>query len=161
MLPKFVLVVLLVAAPLVAAPTLAFVVTDLSDGREILCRQVRPGDAIVLSFTNSMYGGDVREEFAATTDGRLRRVGMTTANAAAADYYAYTSAVVAEDGRFRIDVPTVALGEIVVRADRVGRHRIAIGTDVVDLLTKGGAGRPVRLRIERTMVWDRLLGGAC
>lgn len=161
MLLKDITVALLAALPFLAAPTLALVATDGDDGRVILCQPVREGDRFVLSYTHSMYGGEVREEYAATGDGQLRRLSMTTANAAAADYYAYTATVVREGERFRVEVPPASFRELVVRVDRVGQPRLAIGGDTLSLFAAMGDDHRVRLAIERSAVWQRLLGGAC
>ena len=161
MIAKGVLFALLAALSSFAGPTLALVATDGDDGRVILCRPVREGDRVVLSYTHSMYGGDVREDYAATFDGQLRRLSMTTANAAAADYYAYTAKVVPEGGRFRVDVPPVSFQELVVRVDRVGQPRLTVGAETVSLFAAVGDDHRVRLAIERRAFWQRLLGGAC
>jgi len=161
MIAKAILLVLLAVAPLPASSGLAIVATDLTDDEVIVCRPVRTGERIVLAFIHSMYGGDVREEYVATSDGLLRRVAVTTANAAAAEYYAYTAGVTREGDRFRLEVPEASFRQFVVRADRIGDHRLEVGADTVHLATSARNGRPVRLGIEERSVWGRLLGGAC
>lgn len=161
MIAKAVLLVLLAGGPLLGSSGLAFVATDLTADEVILCQRVRAGEPIVLAFTHSMYGGDVREEYVASADARLRRTAVTTANLAAAEYYAYTARVLREGDRYRLDVPEVSFGQIVVRADRVGDHRLDVGAASVDLVSRAGAGHQVRLAVEERPVWDWLLGGAC
>ena len=158
---KGVLIVLLAALPLLAAPALAVVATDHDSGRLLYCRRMQDGDRLVLAFTHSMYGGEVREEYAATDDGQLRRLSMTTANAAAAEYYAYMAEVVRDGDRFRVKVPPATFRELVVRVDRVGRPRLAVGAETVSLLAAAGDDRRVRLGIERSAPWQRLAGGEC
>ena len=161
MLPKAILLVLLAVAPLPASSGPAFVATDVTGDAVILCRPVGVGERIALVFTHSMYGGDVREEYVATSDGRLRRVAVTTANAAAAEYYAHTTDVAREGDRFRLEVPEASFTRLVVRADRIGDHRLEVGAETVPLAATAGDGRQVRLEIEERSVWDRLLGGVC
>lgn len=161
MLANGIVVALIAVIPYLATPTLALVATDGDDGRVVLCREIQDGDRIVLSYTHSMYGGDVREEYAATRDGQLRRRSMTTAIAAAADYYAYTAGVVPEGDRYRVDVPPASFRELVVRVDRVGKPHLTVGSETVSLLAALGDDHRARLAIERRAGWRRLLGGAC
>ena len=161
MRPKAILLLLLALAPLPASSGLAFVATDLTADRPVLCRPVRAGDRIVLAFTHSMYGGDVREAYVAMGDGRLRRVAVTTANAAAAEYYADTAGVTREGDRFRLEVPDVSFARIVVRADRIGDHRLAVGAETVNLAASTGNTRQVQLALKERPIWNRLLGRAC
>ena len=156
-----IIVALLALMPFLATPSLALVATDGDDGRVILCRPVREGDRVVLSYTHSMYGGDVREEYAATGDGRLRRLSMTTANAAAADYYAYTEPVVRDGERFRVVVPPASFRELMVRVDRVGKPRLTVVAETFSLFAAIGDDHCLRLAIERRPLWQRLLGGGC
>ena len=161
MAARAVLIGLLAVAPLLASPGLAVVATDLDDDRVVVCRGVRAGERLVLAFTHSMYGGVVREEYAAMGNAEFRRVAVTTANAAAAEYYAYTAAVIREGDRFRLDVPEASFRRIVVRADGIGRHRLEVGGSVVPLLAEGGEGRPVRLELVERPLWAGWRGGAC
>ena len=147
----------LVLAP--AAP--GFTATDETAGRVVLCRPLAGRERVALAFTHSMYGGDVVEEYDATGKHRLRRVAMTTANAAAAEYYAYTADVVRVGARFRVDVPAAEFDEIVVRVDRTGAHRLLFGAERVDLLAATGDGHRVRLEITAVSLAHRLLGHSC
>jgi hypothetical protein len=137
--------------------------TDLLDlgDRVVLCEPL-PADGVTLVYTHSMYGGDVRERFVAA--GRsLRRVEMTTANPAAADYYASTVSVTEVDGRFRVDTPPADYEEIVVRVDNVGHHRLIVGDETFDLLALTGQAHRVRLDVLRGSWKTRWLGsdGIC
>src|SRR5688500_16015508 len=99
------LLVSLVAGSLLTPAAPAFVAADAEPGAILFCRAMPGGERVALVFTHSMYGGDVREEYAAGRDGRIRRVEMTTANAAAAEYYAYDGAVTRVGERFRVEAP--------------------------------------------------------
>lgn len=123
--------------------------TDLLDTGDhvVVCRPF-PSDGVTLVYTHSMYGGDVRERF--VPDGRsLRRVEMTTANPAAAEYYATTASVTRVDGRYRVDAPDATYGEIVIRVDDVGSHRLVVGDETIDLLALTGQAHRVRLDVVR------------
>ena len=123
--------------------------TDLLDAgnRVVVCRPF-PDEGVTLVYTHSMYGGDVRERFVPA--GRsLRRVEMTTANPAAAEYYASTVSVTEVDGRFRVDAPPAGYDEIVVRVDDVGHHRLIVGDVTFDLLSLTGQAHRVRLDVVR------------
>ncbi len=114
-------------------------------GAVIACRPF-PSDGVTLIYTHSMFGGDVRETFVASGE-MLRRVEFTTANGAAADYYAFTASVSRVGDRFLVDVPPAEYAEIVVRIDDVGRHRLVIGEETIDLLEASGQAHRVRLDV--------------
>jgi hypothetical protein len=123
--------------------------TDLLDARDrvVVCLPF-PGEGVTLVYTHSMYGGDVRERIVPA--GRsLRRVDMTTANPAAAEYYASTVSVTEVNGRYRVDAPPADFEEIVVRVDDVGHHRLIVGDETFDLLALTGQAHRVRLDVVR------------
>jgi hypothetical protein len=127
----------------------SIVVYDETGDRVVLCRPMERDEEIVLAFRNSMYGGDVRETYHVTRNGRLRRVAMHTAHPAAADYYAFTADVIPEGNLYRIDVPPAEYSEIAVRIDRMGAPRFIFADGELDLLTATGnqhrvilSGRP-------------------
>ncbi|MGH2532844.1 MAG: DUF1850 domain-containing protein [Thermomicrobiales bacterium] len=152
---------LAVLAVLTAPGAIGVTVTDLTDGRVIVCQPMPGGGRMTLVYTHSMYGGEVWEVFVPRDDGRLVRVEMTTANAAAAEYYAYDSPVVREGNRYRVDLPPADYDEVVIRVDQVGRHRLLIGGETIDLLAVAGDGHRVELAASRVGIFDALLGRAC
>lgn len=153
------LIAIFLALTVLSLPTAPVVTaTDLTDGRVILCASSQP---VTLVFTHSMYGGDVEETFVPHQDGRIIRIKMTTANEAAAEYYAYVAPVVREGDRFRVDVPPAAYDEVIVRVDDVGRHRLRVADQEIDLLAAAGNGHRVKLDSARLSVLDRLTGRAC
>ncbi len=132
--------------------------TDLLEAgdRVVLCLPF-PGEGVTLVYTHSMYGGDVREQFVPA--GRsLRRVDMTTANPAAAEYYASTVSVTEVNGRYRVDAPPADYDEVVVRVDDVGHHRLIVGDETFDLLARTGQAHRVRLDLVRENWWARWSG---
>ena len=155
------LLAFLLAGMLLAAPAPALTITDLTSGQDLLCRPLSGGARATLVFTHSMYGGEVREEFAAAPDGHLRRIAVTTANAAAAEYYAYTAAVVRDGDRFRVAIPAAVFAEIVVRVDRIGDHRLRVGGEDVDLVAVAGDRHAVRLALRPVSTVDQVLSRAC
>ncbi|CAA9579810.1 MAG: hypothetical protein AVDCRST_MAG59-4580 [uncultured Thermomicrobiales bacterium] len=153
------LAALLALAPFAATPMPMVVATDLEADGVLLCRPGR--DGMTLAYDHSMYGGEVREEFVGGDGGRLRRVTMTTANAAAAEYYAFDAGVERVGERFRIDVPAQEFAEVVVRVDRVGTHRLVVGERVVDLVPATGSSRRVSLGVRSVPLLARLMPGGC
>jgi hypothetical protein len=158
---RILLVPLLFAGLLTTPGAPAFVATDLESGATLFCERLARGERVALVFNHSMYGGDVREEYVAGGDGRLRRVQMTTANAAAAEYYAYDGRVTRVADRFRVDVPPASFDEVVVRVDDVGRHRLVYAGGEFDLLAAAGQGTPVRLAVVAFGPLDRWFGEGC
>ena len=128
--------------------------TGVLDGEVILCRPF-PVEGVVLVYTHSMFGGDVQETFV-PANGMLRRVEMTTANGAAADYYAFTASVTRVGDRYRIKVPPAEFTDIVVRVDDVGSHRLMIGDETVDLLAMTGQAHRVRFDLVTSSWVSRL-----
>lgn len=116
----------------------SMLVVDETGDRILSCRALGPLERVVLVFTNSMYGGDVRETYQVTWQGALRRVAMHTAHPAAADYYAFTADVIRDGDLYRIDVPPAEFSEIAVRVDRVGAPRLIVAEGELDLLTAAG-----------------------
>lgn len=162
MLNAATLLLLLLTSSLLTTPTApAITATDADTGEEVLCRPLPDSGRFALAFDHSMYGGEVREDYAVAADGRLRRIAVTTANEAAAEYYAYTVDVVRAGDRFRVDVPAAEFAEVVVRVDRVGAHRLVLGRERVDLLALAGDGRALRLAGRSIGAVDRLLGRSC
>ena len=142
-------IVAAVALLLAGAAMPNVVVYDVTGDRVLLCRAVEHDEVIVLAYTNSMYGGDVREIYEVTRNGMLRRVAMHTTHPAAADYYAFTADVIPEGDLYRIDVPATEFPEIAVRIDRVGAPRLIFADGEIDLLAATGnqhrvilSGRP-------------------
>lgn len=126
-------------------------------GSIIACRPFPP-DGVTLVYTHSMFGGDVRETFV-PSNGMLRRVEMSTANAAAADYYAFTASVSRVGDRFLVEVPPAEYAEIIVRVDDVGRQRLVVGDETIDLLKASGQAHRVRLEVVTSTWASRLWRG--
>ena len=136
-----------------------FLATDSDTGAVVLCRPV--GEKVTLAYTHSMYGGEVREEFVGGRDGRLRRLAMTTANAAAAEYYAYDVGVERDGDRFRVDVPIQAFPEVAVRVDDVGAHRLLVDDVSIDLVAATGNGHRLVFSVGPVPFVARLPPGGC
>lgn len=152
---------LLPAGGLLAPIPPGIAVVDEDTGRVVLCQPLPPPDRIALVFTHSIYGGDVVEEYVVTPRRSLRRVSMTTDNAAAAEYYASTGNVLHSGNRFLVDVPDADFPEIALRVGRIGAQRLRLGGETLDLLAMTGDRHRVWLRPRTSSLTDRLLGGGC
>ncbi len=109
-----------------------------ADDGSVLARWPLVGDqALVLTFTHSMYGGDVREVYRVDAQRGLTLVEVT-ARQAALDYYALP--VAAGTGEYRTAAVERPLGAIHVRADRIGQHRLAYGDRQLSLVEAAGDG---------------------
>ena len=161
--PLLGLAAMLLAGPLLAPTAPVFVVEDADAERVLLCRPLGAGQAprLALVYTHSMYGGDVVEEFVPTVDRRLRREVATTANAAAAEYYASDGGVRRDGDRFLIEAPLADYPELVVRVGRTGGHRLVVGDETVDLVALAGDRRPVRLVLRSVGPVARLTDDTC
>lgn len=147
-------VIALVALLLSGALGPSVAVVDDTRGQPLLCRPLGKGERFVLVYTNSMYGGDVRETYEVTSDGRLRRVAMHTAHPGAADYYAFTADVTREGDLYRIELPDAEFPEIAVRVDQVGAPRLHFVDGELDLLAATGDQH-------RIILSGRATGDAC
>jgi hypothetical protein len=154
-------ITLMVFGMVAASPATALVAADATTGTVFVCEPLASGERFGLAYTHSMYGGEVREEYVATGDGRLRRLAMTTANAAAAEYYAHTADVVRDGERFRVDLPAAEFAALVVRVDRIGAPRLVHGDGGVDLVAIAGDDARVRLELRTVGLVHLLPGRSC
>jgi hypothetical protein len=102
---------------------------------------------VTLTFTHSMYGGDVSETYAATLDGTLARRRIVTGNAAAAEYYATDGRVARADAGYEVIAPPFATRELVIRVDARGDHRLSIGGETTMLAALLDAPTQVRIAL--------------
>lgn len=128
----------LILLQVLLSPGLGVIAYDETGEETVLCRRLVAGERFVLAYTNSMYGGDVRETFTVTGDGKLRRLAMHTEHPAAADYYAFTVDVVPEGELYRIDLAPAEFNTIAVRIDDVGAPRLLFADGELDLLAATG-----------------------
>lgn len=105
------------------------------DGRLLARWPVVDGQVLTLTFTHSMYGGDVREDYRVDPRQGLVLVSVT-ARQAALDYYALP--VSTGTGEYRTAVVERPLGVIRVRADRIGQHRLTYGDYEMSLVEAAG-----------------------
>jgi len=129
-------------------------------GERIFCRSVAVSEPFALVFQHSVYGGEVREELKVQAD-RLLRTGMTTENAAAAEYYAYDGRVLPDADGFRVVVAPLPLDTLPVVLDRVGQHRLRF-TDTEVAVTNPGDD-PIRatLAVASSPLIARTLMAGC
>jgi hypothetical protein len=115
------------------------------DGSIDFCRPVRNGSALDLVFTNSMFGGDVRESY--LVDGiELRRIAFVTELVASAEYYAWNVAIEETEVGYQVMVPEVSFDSIPVLVDEVGAYRLEVQDEMFDL--SGMIDGPVSVTIE-------------
>jgi hypothetical protein len=122
------------------------------DGSILACHRVAPGTRVDLTFTHSMYGGDVTESWRVSGNS-LERVGMFTDNAAAAEYYAWDGQVERAGDRFLVVTTPLQEPVLVVRIDQIGQHRLMIGDEAHDLSTTIGGSAQVRIEPVSAPAW--------
>ncbi|OGO41677.1 MAG: hypothetical protein A2Z04_04340 [Chloroflexi bacterium RBG_16_57_9] len=108
-----------------------------ADGRVLARWPLVEGQMLALTFTHSMYGGDVREVYRVDAQRDLTLVEVT-ARQAALDYYALP--VSTGTGEYRTATIERPLGAIWVRADRIGQPRLAYGDRRISLVEAAGDG---------------------
>jgi hypothetical protein len=158
MVHGLVAIVVSLAVMIVATPIPRLTVFDDFTKAPVMCRSLDHGERVVLAFTHSMFGGDVREEYVITRQGALRRLAMLTEHPAAADYYAHTADVTRDGDMYRIDVPAAEFEEIAVRIDRVGKPRLIFGDQELDLLAATGNQHRIIIGAELS---SRFAGDIC
>lgn len=92
----------------------------------IACARTTVASEITLTFTHSMYGGDVSESFRRGENGTLDRTAILTDNAAAAEYYAWTGEVRTVGDRFEVVAPPASFTVLPFRIDHIGNHRLTV-----------------------------------
>jgi len=131
------------------------------DGASLVCRRVANTTTIALTFTHSMYGGDVTEMFAPAAGDGLTRTTILADNAAAAEYYAWDGAVREVDGRYEVLVPDQVFGQLAVRVDRIGNHRLAIDGETYSLVSMVDGSARVWLRIVTRPLLTQVFWARC
>lgn len=123
------------------------------DRSVVACHRVAPGTRVDLTFTHSMYGGDVTESWRVAGD-LLERVDILTDNAAAAEYYAWDGRVEHAGDRFRVVTAPLQEPALVVRVDRIGQHRLMIGEETLDLVSIIDGSAQVRIEPVSAPAWQ-------
>lgn len=153
-------VAIVVLDGLLMTPVTLVAVTGEAD-HTMVCERVARDSTIALTFTHSMYGGDVTETYRPTGSATLLRTSILTDNAAAAEYYAWDGAVARTGERFEVMVSDQEFDAIPVRVDQIGKHRVTIDGDMFDLaaMVDGSAG--VRLALVTRPLATQVLGMGC
>ncbi len=131
-------------APAFAGSSYELIVTR-EDGQRMWALPVRPGDSVVLAYTNSIYGAPTEERFTLTRSGFTLRAVRSTSEAVLA--YNGLAAPYARDGQFYVASVTAHLASLVLRIGRTGRQRLAVGTRLLPLYE---AGEGVQVRVDVT-----------
>lgn len=98
------------------------------EGAVVACVPAPAGTPVTLSFTHSMFGGFVRESYVVTPDGALQRQRVVTEHASAAEYYATDGRIQKTPQGFEVLAGPFITGDLVVRVDQRGNHRLTVGT---------------------------------
>ena len=154
------LVAIVVIAGLAMTPVTMVSVTG-ANGQAIVCARVDRESSIALTFTHSMYGGDVTETYRLTDSATLLRTSIQTDNAAAAEYYAWDGAVRAEGDRFEVVVPDQVFSSLPVRVDQIGNHRLMVDETSVDLAAIVDGSEGVRLSLVTPPLVSQVFGARC
>ena len=131
------------------------------DGASLVCGRVSNSTTIALTFTHSMYGGDVTEFYLVADGDGLIRTMILTDNAAAAEYYAWDGAVREVDDRFEVIVPDQLFGPLAVRVDAIGNHRLGIDGKLFSLAEIVDGSARVWLRIVTRPLLTQVFGARC
>lgn len=154
------LVAIVAVAGLLMTPVTVMTATG-ETGGVIACERVDRDATIALTFTHSMYGGDVTETYQPSDAGQLLRTSILTDNAAAAEYYAWDGAVEQNGGGFEVAVPDREFASIAVRVDRIGNHRLAIDQGTWFLASMVDGSERVRLSLATRPLVMQALGAGC
>lgn len=139
----------------------SLVYVEVPEGTQIVCERVTNTTTIALTFTHSMYGGDVTEFYAPADGDGMRRTGIVTDYAAAAEYYARDGAVREVDGQYEVIVPEQVFESLPVRVDEIGNHRLAIDEDTWPLVAMVDGSTRVRLGTMTRPLLTQLFGSRC
>lgn len=120
-----------------------------ADGTRIACGRASSATPITLTFTHSMFGGAVSEHYRLRDGETLERIRIVTERAAAAEYYALDGQVRRVDDGYEVVAPPYATGQLVVRIDSRGDHRLTIGETTWPLYRQLGASSQVTLEARR------------
>lgn len=129
-----------------------------TDNESIVCRSIGRDSTITLVFTHSMYGGNVRETYAAAPGNRLRRTSIVTDNAASAEYYATDGRITRIDGGYMLLLPERTFDELTFRIDDIGKHRLIVDGDLIALTDGSSRSRQARLAVIPSTFGGSLLG---
>ena len=114
-------------------------------GQNIVCERISSGDRVTLTFTNSMFGGAVRETYLVNSD-QLTQVSFVTELEAAAEYYAWTLPVLQTNDGFQVLVEPESYSSIPVQVDPRSDYKLTIGNSTFDL--SGEVEQPMSVVIE-------------
>lgn len=145
------------AIGIAAAPVESVSITS-TNGAIGIREPVSAGDRVSLVFTNSMFGGDVRETFD-VSDGSLVRSSFVTENAASAEYYAWNAAIEATGDGFEVILPPARFASIPVLIDDVGNYRLVVGDRETDLSALVTSPTSVRIEVVTEPLVLRVFGG--
>jgi hypothetical protein len=146
-------------AGVVLTPVTLVRVAD-GEGAILFCARISASTPVTLTFTHSMYGGDVSETYVASA-GSLRRTGIVTGNAAAAEYYAWDGKVRRVEGGYEVLVPEESFTALPFRIDEIGNHQLTVENDTRELAQMVDAPTQAWLSIVSRPLLTQLFGSRC
>jgi hypothetical protein len=123
-----------------------------------ICLPAGTGDPVILTFTNSMYGGEVREQFEVTNE-QLVRTRFVTENAASAEYYSWNTAIEVTDDGFEVMVPPESFAVVPVLVDTIGDYRLIVGNREFALSRLVTEPESTRIEVKTMPLVGRVFGG--
>jgi hypothetical protein len=115
----------------------------------VICARVDAETPVTLTFTHSMFGGDVTETYVVDRDGALVRQRIVTGNAAAAEYYATDGRVRPVTEGYEVLAGPFSTDTLVIRVDETGDHRLVVGSSAWRLFDMFGEPAQVRISGDR------------
>lgn len=116
------------------------------DGRRLWSLPVRPGDAAVLAYTNSIYLAPTEERFVMSPDGLTLTAVRSTSQAVLA--YNGLAGPYRSEGPFYSASAAAQLPQLILRIGHTGRQRLIVGGRVLPLY-EAGEGARLRVAVER------------
>jgi hypothetical protein len=116
------------------------------DGRRLWSLPVRPGDEVVLAYTNSIYLAPTEERLILTRTGFTLTEVRSTSEAVLA--YNGLDAPSSRHGAFYAAPASAHLPDLVLRIGRTGRQRLIVGGRVLPLY-EAGEGTQLRVSVSR------------
>jgi len=136
--------------------------TDAGTGRKIVSQDLREGEEVVLTWTNSLFGLMVTEVFVARS-GILELTRVTFADPAAVGEPPLVRPGDVEDlyhtgGPFRAEGLSRPISRVIFRVGEIGNPTIRIGSELVHLARQVGFGGAALLVARKPSVYERTVG---
>ena len=136
--------------------------TEAGTGRTIVSQDLREGEEVILTWTNSLFGLMVTEVFVARS-GILELARITFADPAAVEEPPLVRPRDVDDlyhtgGPFRVNGLSKPVSRVVFRVGEIGNPTIRIGSELVHLARQVGFGGAALLVARKPSVYERTVG---